>query len=67
MTFEVFWYVNFWLRQKSTIWDAMSTEEREQYLAENSHKGNKRYAFLSSMTVWCTTNTLFRLDFRFIY
>ncbi|KAI9045632.1 putative transporter [Aspergillus affinis] len=32
-------------KQKAAIWDTMSTEEREQYLAENSHRGNKRLDF----------------------
>jgi hypothetical protein len=31
------------IRQNAAIWDNMSSEERERYVAENSHLGNKRY------------------------
>lgn len=30
-------------RQNAAIWDNMSSEERERYVAENKDLGNKRY------------------------
>ena len=30
-------------KQNATVWDRMNGEERERYVAENSHRGNKRY------------------------
>ncbi|KAJ6115009.1 hypothetical protein N7486_000787 [Penicillium sp. IBT 16267x] len=32
-------------KQNAAIWDNMSSEERERYVAENSHLGNKRVDF----------------------
>lgn len=32
-------------RQKAAIWDKMSSEEREAYLAANLDAGNKRFVF----------------------
>lgn len=29
-------------KQKAAVWDTMSSEERERYISENSHLGNKR-------------------------
>lgn len=31
-------------KQNAEVWDNMSSEERERYVAENQHLGNKRYA-----------------------
>jgi hypothetical protein len=37
-------------RQNAAVWDNMSAEERERYVAENKDLGNKRYAAKNHMS-----------------
>ena len=43
-------------RQNAAVWDNMSSEERERYVAENKDLGNKRYAAQSFRIMRINTN-----------
>ncbi|OQE30000.1 hypothetical protein PENSTE_c002G04433 [Penicillium steckii] len=44
--YVIAWYYYEWRNKKNAaVWNNMDSEERERYLAENSHRGNKRLDF----------------------